>query len=411
MAERVVVTGLGGILPIGEGRAALMAALREGRSGIGALTRFDAGPFRVKLAAQVEGFEPTRWIARHRLKRMDRCAQFAVAACRLGFEDAGLDVRGGVLRERWGVSCGTALGGFSQAEAQHERFLKEGLGAVTPSLALQVFGAAAHSQIAIEFGLTGYSITNSNSCAAGAVAVGEAFRAIREGRCDVIVAVGAEAPLAPLTFGAFELLDTMCPEGMFPFDTRRGGFVMGEGAAALVCESLSHAEARGAKPIAEILGYALNNDAYHMSSPRPDRGTIAACMRAALSSAGVAPEEVGYVNAHASGTRLNDATECAAIRDVFGAHADALAVSGTKPAHGHSLGAAGAVESLICCLALHEGWLPPTLSLEHQDPECGLYCIPRVGVERRVERVLKNSFGFGGINACLVFGRADLNAQ
>ena len=181
---------------------------------------------------------------------------------------------------------------------------------------------------------------------------------------------------------------------------------MGEGAAALVCESRSHAQARGAEPIAEILGYALNNDAYHMSSPRPDRATIAACMRAALSSAEVAPHEVGYVNAHASGTRLNDATECAAIRDVFGAHADELAVSGTKPFHGHSLGAAGAVESAICCLALREGWLPPTLNLDQQDPECDLYCIPRVGIERRVDRLLKNSFGFGGINACLVFGRA-----
>lgn len=400
-----MVTGAGAILPIGGDRASLMAALREGRSGIAPLTRFDAEPFRVRLAAQVEGFEATRWIAPHRLKRMDRCAQFAVAACRMGFQDAGLDVGGGDLHPRWGVSCGTALGGFSQAEAQHAKFLSRGLGAVTRSLALQVFGAAAHSQIAIEFGLTGYSITNSNSCAAGAVAVGEAFRAIREGRCDVMVAVGAEAPLAPLTFGAFELLDTMCPEGMFPFDVRRGGFVMGEGAAALVCESLSHARARGARPIAEILGYALNNDAYHMSSPRPDRGTIAACMRGALASAGVAPDEVGYVNAHASGTRLNDATECGAIRDVFGEHAGNLAVSGTKPAHGHSLGAAGAAESLICCLALQEGWLPPTLNLEQQDPECDLYCIPRVGVARRVERVLKNSFGFGGINACLVFGR------
>lgn len=405
MAEGVVVTGLGAVLPIGGDRAALMAALREGRSGIGPLTRFDSGPFRVKLAAQVEGFDASQWVARHRLKRMDRCAQFAVVACKRAFGDAGLAVDDGALRPRWGVSCGTALGGFSQAEAQHRRFLEGGLGAVTPSLALQVFGAATHSQIAIEFGLTGYSTTNSNSCAAGAVAVGEAFRAIREGFCDVMVAVGSEAPLAPLTFGAFELLDTMCPEGLFPFDLRRGGFVMGEGAAALVCESQSHAESRGAEPIARILGYALNNDAYHMSSPRPDRGTIAACMRDALASAGVAPDEIGYVNAHASGTKLNDATECAAIRDVFGAHAERLAVSGTKPAHGHSLGAAGATESLICCLALREGWLPPTLNLERQDPECDLFCIPGSGIERRVDRVLKNAFGFGGINACLVFGR------
>ncbi|HPA21499.1 MAG TPA: beta-ketoacyl-[acyl-carrier-protein] synthase family protein [Verrucomicrobiae bacterium] len=406
MAERVVVTGVGGILPMGGDRKSLMSALRAGRSGIGPLTRFDPGPFRVRLAGQVDDFEPERWIARHRLKRMDRCAQFAVVACRLAFEDARLEVGGGLLRARWGVSCGTALGGFAQAEAQHARFLERGLGGVTPSLALQVFGAAAHSQVAIEFGLAGYSITNSNSCAAGAVAVGEAFRAIREGRCDLMVAVGAEAPLAPLTFGAFELLDTMCPEGFFPFDVRRGGFVMGEGSMALVCESRSHAEARGAEPIAEILGYALNNDAYHMSSPRPDRETIAACMRAALASANVAPEEIGYLNAHASGTKLNDATECAAIRDVFGAHAQRLTVSGTKPFHGHSLGAVGAVESAICCLALHQGWLPPTINLEQQDPACDLYCIPRVGVERRVDRIMKDSFGFGGINACLVFGRA-----
>lgn len=222
-----------------------------------------------------------------------------------------------------------------------------------------------------------------------------------------MVALGAEAPLAPLTFAAFELLDTMSPEGFLPFDIRRGGFVMGEGAGALICESLSHAEERGATPLAEILGYALNNDAYHMSSPRPDRKTIAACMRSALESACTAPGEVEYINAHASGTKLNDATECAAIHDVFGDHAKDLAVSGTKPFYGHSLGAAGAVESMICCLAMRDQWLPPTLNLEQQDPACDLYCIPRVGIERRVRRILKNAFGFGGINASLVFGRME----
>jgi len=390
---------------MGGDRASIMSALRAGRSGIGPLTRFDPGAGRVRIAAQVDDFDPTRWIARHRLKRMDRCSQFAVSACRIAFEDAGIGLGTEILRPRWGISCGTALGGFSQAEAEHGKFLAMGAGAISPSLALRVFGAAAHSQIAIEFGLTGYSITNSNSCAAGAVAVGEAFRAIREGRCDLMVALGAEAPLAPLTFAAFELLDTMSAEGFFPFDIRRGGFVMGEGAGALICESLSHAEERGATPLAEILGYALNNDAYHMSSPRPDRKTIAACMRSALESAGTAPEEVGYINAHASGTKLNDATECGAIHDVFGGHAKDLAVSGTKPFYGHALGAAGAVESIVCCLAMHHQWLPPTLNLEQQDPACDLYCVPRAGIERHVRRILKNSFGFGGINASLVFGR------
>lgn len=392
---------------MGGDRASMLSALRAGRSGIGRLTRFETPRPGGWLAGQVDDFEPGQWIPRHRLKRMDRCAQFAVSACHLAFGDAGIRIEGGVLQPRWGVSCGTALGGFSQAEAEHRKFLGGGIGSVTPSLALKVFGAAAHSQIAIEFGLTGYSITNSNSCAAGAVAVGEAFRAIREGRCDLMVAVGAEAPLAPLTFAAFELLDTMDPEGFFPFDVRRHGFVMGEGGGALICESMSHAMARGARPIAEILGYALNNDAYHMSSPRPDRRTIAECMRAALESAAVAPQDVGYVNAHASGTRLNDSTECAAIHDAFGPHAKSLAVSGTKPFYGHALGAAGAIESMLCCIAIDGGWLPPTLNLEEQDPACDLDCIPKRAIERRVDRVLKNSFGFGGINASLVFGRVE----
>ena len=307
---------------------------------------------------------------------------------------------------------GSALGGVAFAEQQVPKFLAEGPRGLDASLALAVFPGAASCNIAIEFGFTGPNATNAMSCASGTIAVGEAFHVVRDGRADVMLAGGAEAPLAPLTFAAFSNIRAMSTRNddpgtaSRPFDAGRDGFVMGEGAAVLVLEERERAVARGAKVYAEIVGHAYNNDAYHMTAPRPDGRQAARAMRLALEDAGVAPHEVGYVNAHGSSTPLNDSTETAALKQVFGEHAYRLAVSGTKGYYGHALGASGAIEAAICALALARGWLPPTINLQQPDPACDLDCLPREGRPARPEVVVTNSFGFGGINATLVLRRA-----
>ena len=279
------------------------------------------------------------------------------------------------------------------------------------TLALQVFGGSAHTNIAIEFGFRGVGTTNSNSCASGTVAVGEALRYIRDDFADVIIAGGAEAPLAPLSFGAFAIIKTMSQwtgDPAFacrPFDKLRDGFVMGEGAATLIVEELEHAKKRGAHIYAELLGYSLNNDAYHMTSPLPSGDSCIRAMRQALADAELAAEQIDYVNAHGSSTQLGDSTEMMAIKQVFGDHVRKIPVSGTKGYTGHPLGATGAMEAAICTLALEEQWVPPTLSYANPDPACDLDVVPNHGREAELNYVLSNSFGFGGINACVVLGR------
>ncbi|HEX9283841.1 MAG TPA: beta-ketoacyl synthase N-terminal-like domain-containing protein, partial [Gemmatimonadales bacterium] len=281
-----------------------------------------------------------------------------------------------------------------------------------PALALAVFPGAASCNIAIEFGFTGPNSTNAMSCASGTIAVGEAFHTIRDGRADVMLAGGAEAPLAPMTYAAFSVIRAMSTRNddparaSRPFDEDRDGFVMGEGAAVLVLEARDRALARGAKIYAELVGYACTNDAYHMTAPRPDGRQAARAMQLALADGDVAPTEVGYINAHGSSTRLNDSTETAAIKHVFGHHAYRLTVSGTKGYYGHALGASGAIEAGICALAMARRWLPPTINLERPDPACDLDCLPRDGRAAAPPVVVSNSFGFGGINATLVLRRA-----
>ena len=292
--------------------------------------------------------------------------------------------------------------------------MKKGTRGVNQTLALQVFGGSAHTNIAIEFGFRGVGTTNSNSCASGTVAVGEALRYIRDDFADVIIAGGAEAPLAPLSFGAFAIIKTMSQwtgDPAFacrPFDKLRDGFVMGEGAATLIVEELEHAKKRGAHIYAELLGYSLNNDAYHMTSPLPSGDSCIRAMRHALADAELAPEQIDYVNAHGSSTQLGDSTEMMAIKQVFGDHVRKIPVSGTKGYTGHPLGATGAMEAAICTLALEEQWVPPTLSYANPDPACDLDVVPNHGREAELNYVLSNSFGFGGINACVVLGRVQL---
>jgi 3-oxoacyl-[acyl-carrier-protein] synthase II len=409
-ARRVVITGIGAITPIGTGTDQLWDRLREARSAVQCVTRFDPTPFKSRIAAQVNDFVATDHLEERRARRLDRFGRFSVAATRLALLNAEIDLTR-EDRDTVGAMMGTALGGIAFAEQQYPEFLRGGPRAVDPSLALMVFAGAASCNVAIEFGLSGPNSTNGMSCASGTIAIGEAFRAIVRGDADTMVAGGVEAPLAPLCFGAFAIIRAMStrnddPAGASrPFDSGRDGFVMGEGAAVLVLEERGRALARGAPIYAEVCGYGLTNDAYHMTAPRPDGRQAARAMQLALRDANLVPADIGYINAHGSSTPLNDPTETASIKQVFGDHAYRLALSGTKGYYGHALGASGAIEAAICALALRNGWLPPTVNLETPDPACDLDYIRGEGREARPEFALSNSFGFGGINASLVFRR------
>ncbi|MGK2960835.1 MAG: beta-ketoacyl-ACP synthase II [Gemmatimonadaceae bacterium] len=408
--RRVVITGVGAITPIGSTVEGLWEGLRKERSAVSAVTRFDPSVFKSRNAAEVNDFEATDFLERKRAKRLDRYGQFCVVATQMAIDDSGIDLSK-ENRDLIGSTMGTALGGLQFAENQLDVYLREGVKAVDPMLALCVFGGAASCNIAIELGVTGPNSTNSMSCASGTIAVGDGFRLIRDGYADVMISGGAEAPLAPLCFGAFSIIRAMStrnddPSGASrPFDKHRDGFVMGEGAAVLILEEYERAVSRGAKIYAEVAGYGSTNDAYHMTAPRPDGSQAARSIRIALGDANVTPGEIGYVNAHGSSTPLNDPTETKAIKDVFGDAAYRLRVSGTKGYYGHALGASGAIEAAIAALAIQREWLPPTVNLTVADDACDLNFLPGSGRNERVEHVLTNSFGFGGINAALVLRR------
>lgn len=409
--RRAVITGIGPITCIGMGREDFWRGLRAEKSGIQPISSFDTTAFNAHCGGAIPDWMPEDHFPPHRLKRLDRYAQFAVASAKMALDDAGLPYSRETPQDRVGVSFGTALGGVANAELQHAHFLKKGTRGVNQTLALQVFGGSAHSNIAIEFGFRGVGTTNSNSCASGTVAVGEALRYIRDDFADVIVAGGAEAPLSPLTFGAFAIIKTMsqwtgdAALACRPFDLKRDGFVIGEGAASLVIEELEHAQKRGAHIFAEVLGYSLNNDAFHMTTPLPSGEACIRAMREALADAALAPEQVDYINAHASSTQMNDSTETMAIKQVFGEHARRVLVSGTKAYTSHPLGATGAIEAAICALAIDQKWVPPTLNRENPDPACDLDVIPNHGRDSDLNYVLSNSFGFGGINSCVILGK------
>lgn len=408
--RRVVITGVGAVTPIGTAAAGLWDGLTARRSAVREITRFDPTPFKSRMAAEIPDFRPQDHLDAKRAKRWDRFSQLAVTSSRLALDDAGIRIES-EDPDRVGVMMGSALGGVALAESQVPNFLQYGPRGLNPGLALGVFPGAASCNIAIEFGCTGPNMTNAMSCASGTIAVGEGFRSIRDGHADVMLAGGAEAPLAPMTFAAFSIIRAMSTRNddpahaSRPFDEGRDGFVMGEGAAVLLLEERSRALARGAKVYAELIGYAFTNDAYHMAAPRPDGRQAARAMREALADGDITPTAVGYVNAHGSSTPLNDTTETGAIKQVFGDHAYRLMVSGTKGYYGHALGASGAIEAAICALAMDRQWLPPTINLERPDPTCDLNCLPHEGRDAAPEIVLSNSFGFGGINASLVLRR------
>jgi 3-oxoacyl-[acyl-carrier-protein] synthase II len=410
--RRVVITGVGAITPIGITTDGLRAGLRAERSAVRTITRFDPSMWRSRNAGEVDDFRAGDFLDAKRSRRLDRFGQFSVVAAQMALEDAGIDLAR-EDRDRIGAMMGSALGGVAFGEMQFANYLRDGIRGVDPSLALTVFCGASSCNIAIECGVSGPNSTNAMSCASGTIAIGDAFRQIRDGYADVMIGGGAEAPLSPLCFGAFAIIRAMStrnddPAGASrPFDRDRDGFVMGEGAAVVILEERERAIARGARIYAEVLGYGMTNDAHHMTAPRPDGRQAARAMSIALADAELAPHEIGYVNAHGSATPLNDPTETSAIRQVFGEHASRLAVSSTKGYYGHALGASGAFETAISALALHDEWLPPTVNHAAPADGCDLDYIPAHGRAARVEHVLTNSFGFGGINAALVLRRAD----
>jgi len=404
--RRVVVTGIGPITAAGIGVDRLWDGLKEQRSPIRGITRFDPSPFRSRIAAEVDDFDPRDYMEKNRARRLDRFGHLSIGSTRAALEDANLNPDH-VNPDRVAVQMGSALGGLVHAENQHTRLLEEGLRRVDPRLALTVFCGAASCNVAIEFGFSGPNSTNAMSCASGTIAVGEAWRLIRDGAADMAVAGGVEAPLAPLSFGAFSLIRAMSTRNddpsraCRPFDDDRDGFVMGEGACALILEEEHHARERGARIYAEVRGYGTTNDAHHMTAPLPDGSQAGRAMSEALRTADFEAAEIDWICAHGSSTPLNDSTETRAIRTVLGGRAEEIPVTSTKPYHGHALGASGAIEAGIVSLAIHRGWIPPTLNLERPGEGCDLDYLPNEGTETLVTRVLSNSFGFGGINACL----------
>ena len=401
--RRVVVTGIGVVTPLATGVEAFWNAVLAERVAVGPITRFDASGYRSRIAAQIDDFEPRDFVAGKRLHWTDRFSQLSIAAARLAMEDGAYHPNG--ESREVGVYVGSALGGLAFADHQHDVFREQGIDAVKPLLALSVFGGSATCNVAIEFDLRGPTVANGNSCASGAVAIGEAYRAVARGDARAALAGGVEAPLSPLVYGAFTVIKAMSTRNdeparaSRPFDRERDGFVMAEGAGVLLLESLDDARARGARIYGEIAGYGLTNDAYHMSAPRPDATMNAAAMQRALDEAHLSADEIDAVNAHGSGTPLGDRCEGLAMRQVFGERA--LPVTATKGQHGHALGATGAWETAISLLSIANAKVPRTVNLDHADPECDLdYVREERPLAPRV--VLTNSTGFGGINAALV---------
>jgi beta-ketoacyl-acyl-carrier-protein synthase II len=403
-----VVTGLGAITPLGNDVASTWEALLHGRSGIAPITLFDASPFEVQIGGEVKGFQPEDWIPAKELRRMDRSAQMGVVAALQAFRDACLSI-GEADSAQVGVIFGSGAGGYGLLLEQQKVLEEKGYRRVSPFLISHILPDAASGHIAIELGATGPNMAVVSACATGGGAVGEAWETIRRGDAEAVVAGGCEAPLLPILWAGFHALRALADDkedptrACKPFDRRRDGFVVSEGAAALVLESLEHAQARGARICAEVVGYGASNDAFDMvGSHESGRGPIL-CMEMALRKSGLPPEEVDYINAHGTGTPLNDRVETQAIKQVFGEHAYRLAVSSTKSMTGHLMGAAGALEALIAVLAIRDRALPPTINYQERDPDCDLDYVPNEARLGRVRVAMSNSVGLGGHNATVMF--------
>lgn len=399
---------MGAITPIGIGKEKFWDSLLAGKSGISKTTRFDAGEYTAQVAGEVHDFEPTDYIDKKEVKRMDRYTQFAVAATKLALDDAKMDLEK-EDPDRIGVIVGTGIGGIETLHTQYENLFAKGPGRISPFFIPMMIGNMAAGQVSISFGLQGPSSCVVTACATGTNAIGDAFRLIQRGEADAMVAGGTEASISPAAVAGFCSMKALCTDhnddpvrASRPFDKTRSGFVMGEGAGVVILESLEHAEARGAHIYAEVVGYAYNSDAYHITSPSPGGAQAAKCMQKALADAGLKPEEIDYINAHGTSTHLNDLTETTAIKTVFGDHAYDLSVSSIKSMTGHLLGAAGGIECIATALTVENDIMPPTINYEVPDEELDLDYVPNKARKKVVGAALSNSLGFGGHNACVI---------
>lgn len=409
--RRVVVTGIGAVTPLGNDAGTTWNNIIEGVSGIGPVTRLNADDFPAKVAAEVKEFNVENFIDRKDARKMDRFTHYAVAASLMAVKDSGLEITD-ENAPRVGVWIGSGIGGMETFEQQHETFMNRGYRRVSPFFVPMMIPDMATGQVSITLGARGFNSCTVTACATGTNSIGDAFKVIQRGDADVMVTGGAEAPITKMSFAGFcantALSTNQDPQkASRPFDKERDGFVMGEGAGIVVLEELDHALARGAKIYAEIVGYGATGDAYHITAPAPEGEGGARAMKMALDDAGLAPEDVGYINAHGTSTEYNDKYETMAIKTVFGEHAYKLAVSSTKSMTGHLLGAAGGIEAIFTILALKEGILPPTINLETPDPECDLDYVPNAARKQMVHAAISNSLGFGGHNATIAFRKYD----
>jgi 3-oxoacyl-[acyl-carrier-protein] synthase II len=406
--RRVVITGVGSVTPLGNDAASTWEAAVAGRSGIDYISAFDASAYPVQIAGEVKDFDPAGLSSAKELRRLDRNVLFALSAAKEALADAGVN---GYRPDRVGIVLGSGIGGFHQLMQQYDVLKDRGPDRVSPNFLPNVLVDSASGQLAIELGVRGPNYAVVSACATGSHAVGEGAELIRHGHADAVLAGGTEACIHPLILAGFCAMRGLAAANgdpataSRPFDATRAGFVMSEGAGVLMLEELEAAEARGARVYAEVLGYGASNDAYHMAAPDPDSVGVVEMMRQALERAGVAPEDVGYINAHGTSTPLGDLAETRAIKDVFGKHAYELAVSSTKSVLGHMFGAAGAVEAMICALAIHHRVLPPTINYRNPDPDCDLDYVPNEAREAEVRVALSNAMGLGGHNGCVLLGR------
>ncbi|RME08325.1 MAG: beta-ketoacyl-[acyl-carrier-protein] synthase II [Anaerolineae bacterium] len=412
MTKKVVVTGLGTVNPLGNDVQSTWANALAGRSGIGPITRFDASEYKTRIAGEVKGFDGDELVGRRDARRMDLVSLYALAAAQQAVEHAGLTINDG-NRDRIGAIIGTGIGGIGTLYENVKVLLEQGPTRVSPFLVPRMLPDTPGGMVAIYLGIRAINLAVVTACATGTNALGEAAEVIRRGQADVMLAGGAEAAIVPvamagmIVMGALSTRNEEPARASRPFDAQRDGFVMGEGAAVLVLESLEHAQARGATILAEVSGYGATNDAYHISAPAENGAGAALCMQQALESAGLSPQDIDYINAHGTSTRLNDKSETMAIKTVFGEQAYNIPISSTKSMTGHLLGAAGALEAIFCVKALNENILPPTINYENPDPECDLDYIPNQARSAQPRHVMSNSFGFGGHNATIILSRPN----
>ena len=412
MGRRVVVTGMGLVIPTGIGVDTAWKHAREGKSGIGLLTRFDTNGFETKIAGEVKNFNPESWIDKKEIKKMDLFIQYSIAATKEAVEDARLAI-GPDNAEQIGVIVGTGLGGLPSLEKYHKVLLERGPSRISPFFIPMLIANLASGQIAIQFGPKGPNTCVVTACATGAHCIGDAFRAIVYGDAEAMITGGTEANITPLTIGGFNAMKALStrndePEkACRPFEKNRDGFVVAEGAGILILEELQFALNRKARIYAELVGYGYTGDAYHITAPSPEGDGAVRCMRMAIKDAKVKPEDVDYINAHGTSTPLNDLTETLAIKTVFGDHAKGIPISATKSMTGHLLGAAGSTEAIFTILAIRDGIMPPTINYEEPDPQCDLDYVPNVARRKAIRVAMSNAFGFGGTNAALVFKKFE----